>query len=152
MKAGHRKAGHRGSRFTTALAAVALASATSLVALATPTIASGAVAGSTYVVLYHQGASTTDARTMVESAGGTSLVQHWPQRVAARMATCLQTGHSWPPKSRGRLGNGTSVTARQSPLGHVTRTAVKSSASNFKTVSFMQPSAPGTGFQPFLCY
>ena len=78
MKAGHRKTGHRGSRFTTALATVALASATSLVALSTPTIASGAVAGSTYVVLYHQGASTTDARATVEAAGGT-LVANYSQ-------------------------------------------------------------------------
>lgn len=74
MKAGLHK------RLATALTVVALASATSIVALATPMMASGAVSGptSTYVVLYHQGASTTDARATVESAGGT-LVANYSQ-------------------------------------------------------------------------
>ena len=72
------QAGHRRKRLTTAVAVVALASATSMVAIATPTIASGAVAGSTYVVLYHAGASTTDAKAAVASAGG-SLVANYSQ-------------------------------------------------------------------------
>lgn len=72
------QARRRGKRFTTALAAVAVTAATSLVALAAPTAASGAETGtaSTYVVLYNQGASSAGAQATIESAGGTLLANY----------------------------------------------------------------------------
>ena len=72
------QARRRGKRFTTALAAVAVTAATSLVALAAPTVASGAETGttSTYIVLYNQGASSSGAKATIESAGGTLVANY----------------------------------------------------------------------------